>query len=66
MAQKPRNLADRAEADVRRAHEREELARREFSLAGWKYWLVMGGSVLMAILLAVGAAYFYVRVRPRL
>lgn len=66
MARKPRFLADRAEADVRRAEQREALARREFSLTGWAYWAVLAGSVVLAVLLALGAIYFYVRIRPRL
>lgn len=63
---KPRYLADRAEADVRRAQAREEFARREFSVTGWKYWLLLGFSVLLAVAVALGAIYFYVRIRPRL
>ena len=66
MARKPRYLADRAEADVRRAHERDELARREFRLTGWKYWTLLGVSVVLAVAIALGAIYFYVRIRPRL
>ncbi|HTN11025.1 MAG TPA: hypothetical protein VL154_08635 [Acetobacteraceae bacterium] len=66
MARKPRNLADRAEAVVRRAEQREVLARREFSLTGWKYWTLLGISVALAVVIALGAIYFYVRIRPRL
>jgi predicted membrane-bound mannosyltransferase len=64
MARKPRYLADRAEADVRRTQEREELAQREFKLIGWRYWLVLAASVLVAMAIAVGVIYFYMRVRP--
>lgn len=66
MARRPRSLADRAEAVVRRAHEREELARREFQLTGWKYWAVLGGSIVLAVVLAVGGIYAYMRFRPHL
>ena len=66
MARKPRNLADRAEAKVRLAHQREEFARREFRLTGWKYWTLLGISVVLAVGIALGAIYFYVRIRPRL
>lgn len=66
MARKPRFLADRAEADVRRAHERDEFARREFRLTGWKYWTLLGVSVVLAVAIALGSIYFYTRIRPRL
>lgn len=66
MARKPRSLADRAEADIRRAHAREELARREFNLTGWKYWALLVGAIGVAVVVALAAIYFYVRVRPHL
>jgi hypothetical protein len=66
MARKPRYLADRAEAKVRQAEEREAYARREFRLTGWKYWLLLLFCVALAVAVALGAIYFYVRIRPRL
>lgn len=64
MARPPRSLADRAEAVVRRTQEREELARREFRLTGWRYWAVLAGSVVLAVAVAVGGIYLYVHFRP--